>query len=93
MTANRATDVTFGEGGEEGALFFPMNGRWSLAQFAAMLSGQGQRGGGGGGGAQQLDVNLRVTADQNFSPAFEDALLGKIADIVVEVLPRSRVNR
>ncbi len=88
MTASRATNVTFGEAGREAALFLPMNGQWTLAQFAEMLG----RGGGGGGRSDQLDVNVHVTADGNFSPMFEDRLLGVIAEIIPQALPGSRVN-
>ena len=87
-TASQATTVTYGEAGPEAALFMPMNGQWSLAQFAAMLG----RGGGAGGRADQLDVNVNVTADGNFSPMFEDRLLGVIAEIIPQALPGARVN-
>lgn len=88
QTASQATTVTYGEAGPEAALFMPMNGQWSLAQFAEMLG----RGGGGGGRADQLDVNVHVTADGNFSPMFEDRLLGVIADIIPQALPGTQVR-
>lgn len=46
-----------------------------------------------GAAESKLEINVKVTADKNFSREFEDALLEKVADAIVEAMPEISVRR
>jgi len=86
MTATRPTNIQFGEVPET-AIILPHNSNFTLEQFASMFGGKN-----GGGRTQRLEVSVDVRADNHVSPEFEDALLGKIADIIENQLPDAHVT-
>ncbi len=78
--ADRPTNVMMGEGGRrEAALFMPLNTNMGLDEFFKAMSSQTS---GQAGGHQIVDMNIRLTADSEFSPAFEDRIMMSIASAV-----------
>lgn len=85
--ATKPTMAMFGEGGQgETAMFLPDNARMSLSQAGGLLSG------GSGGSKSALDVTLKVEASGTITPEFEDAILAKLADVVMMALPNARMD-
>ena len=86
--ATRAKTVTFGEAGPEAALFMPMASHsfTGLSSLGNLLGSAVPRG-------ELIEMYVKVEADQAFSIHFEDRLLGRLADVVEAVLPKTRIVR
>jgi len=78
------TQMLFGERDKEAVISIPMtSGHRSLEQFFQNA----------GGGTQTAELNVRVTADSNFSPEFESKLYDTIAQAALRAAPHTRVRR
>lgn len=74
--ADTPTTVMFGEGGREANFSMPMGpGDWTIPQLQNM---------GGGKGEDRMSLDVRIRADGNFSPQFEDGLYSRLADTIMK---------